>query len=529
MRNRIILILILASIFCIPLSVVKSIYAAQKRAISYIPRDQELVIKSYDGDPYVLDESKCAALIDLSVKLARCNRCLELKDLCRDCCINMTAGARKTKCSDLKDSIKTQVFQPSDVSTATEREICQKVRDCVPAIGVNLGTTETTETVYTPDFNAFKDYCSSTNTEVPGCQNMGCPSDEPGDGSSTFKCVKSGDNWICNQDGIQDLKYPGCVPASKSGVDDCYTSYHGNFYTTINKLPPDTCKAYSALGGGSDCWEYIVNPDLINCMGRCNTGASDYERSFKAVDCCNHDKDVCCKADSGCTLGQASTDTATIRPGYQNNCANDQACKDRITWTECQPGKDTTPSFCCDNLGSADCIEISRQIDAIIKGKNFGCFSDISNKSGEEFKYEFVAKSNEKLMVIWQVQTSPEYCEADPDNLDACKDPPSSPAIEPPNTYFYTLIKIFDLSNGGQEIYPAPYADSVMNQKSFTAAFSVFAAIATGMDNSSPPKSIFQQGHRYQVKLYYLIAPLSKYVLRSTISKLQFIILRVRE
>ncbi|MGA2774967.1 MAG: hypothetical protein ABSE81_02760 [Candidatus Omnitrophota bacterium] len=539
MKKRIAVSLLLVGFLAIPLFLIRFTYATD-RFINYLPRDQELVTvnKNYSSSPYVLGESSCPELVTLNTKVARCTECLSSKALCPDCCIN-TTGTRETQCQELYEALSTQVpnvqvFQP--VSSTNLRLQCPLVNNCEASTEASPGTTDT-------EYSNFKSYCSAAS--LPGCQIQGCPTSEPKNDGSSVKCVAvSGDGWVCNQDGIQDLNYSGCVPApaSGSGVDDCYTKYSGKFYTTITQLPSTTCASYSTLGPGN-CWQYTVNPDFNSCINTCNAQANLYEQKIKAYDCCSYNKQVCCK-DSSCMRGVEDTGAASsvIRPGYKNNC-NDDACVERVNWPECQPGSTDTDkclngSFCCDQLDSTKCLCLSQERDQLIqgmtKGTSFVCFNDISKSGDDEFEYDFVAKSNEKLMVIWQVQASPEYCVANTTAQEnACLAQSSN--VSPwgvgaaPNTYFYTLIKIFDVTNGGStEVYPGDYADTVMNQKSFTAAFSIFAAIATGMDNSTPPKSIFKQGHQYRVKLYYLIAPLTDYVLRSKISQLQLIILRIR-
>jgi hypothetical protein len=168
----------------------------------------------------------------------------------------------------------------------------------------------------------------------------------------------------------------------------------------------------------------------------------------------------------------------------------------------------------------------------MVSGSSTDCFSDISNS----FIYDFVAKSNERIMMIWQVQASPEYlyCGSSSDCTPAQEAAAVGMADLPgggiePSTYFYTTVKIFDITNGTEvEVYPGTTSDAVVNQRSFTNAFTIYAAAATNM-TGTPPTSILTQGHRYRIRLYYLLAPLPNYVLRSKISDLQLVIMRVRE
>jgi len=498
---------------------------AKNTVIDYIPRDQEYikVDKDYSSSPYVLGESSCSVLETLNTKASKCLRCLHIKDLCPDCCL-ITTGTRKTQCKDYAALLPSVVapFQPSDGGTYRER--CSQVDSCVTTTGESAGATD-------KGYSDYKTYCSGGS--VSGCQAKGCPTTEPG---GLAKCTASSANtWVCDQPGIQDLKYPGCVPANKSGVVDCYNNYSGKFYS----ISPSPSSPGSYI--------YTVNPDFIKCIGSCNTAANGYEGVFKAYDCCRYDNSICCQ-DVGCMRGHDNTvdPSLVVRPGYQNNCTGSDsdpssACGERINWPECQIGS-TVPALCCDKLTNDDCAIFSGDMNTLVNCLARGaascdlpsgttvpcssCFNDIS-KSDDELEYEFVAKSNERLLVIWQVQATPEYCKADTADPSSCSPTSSWEVGDAPDTSFYTTIKIFD--DSGTEIYPGSNAVPVLNQRSFIADFSILGAIATGMDNSTPPKSIFKQGQRYRVKLYYLLTPLSNYVLRATVNHSQFIILRIRE
>ncbi|MFH0918011.1 MAG: hypothetical protein V1830_02645 [Candidatus Omnitrophota bacterium] len=518
------------------LTVVRFSYAAKTRSIDYLPRDQELSIKEKNyAPPYTLDESTCDKLLDLNTKISRCYNCMLLKLQCSDCCINMVPPAsRKTKCQNLIDSAQNPIFQPIDGDPDLRKE-CEVVADCFPPAKADPGSTD-------QSYINFKNYCADNS--VPGCQAKGCPesSGTPKQESSD-KCepsITKPGAFVCNTPDIDELEDEGCKPTGNA-VKDCTTLKKSpsvdlfgvidNGMYTITPMDDSDCPS---SGGYTKCWEYQLTTGLASCISNCQSKTASQEESIKDLDCCRRDSDICEKT-PGSIVGLNAP-----RPGYQNNCTNDDACLQRVDWLECQPGKDTVPSFCCDKLSADDCVGFSQQRDHLLEdmtaGTELGCFNDIS-RPGDDFAYEFVAKSNEKLMVIWQVQAAPEYyycgsgtpCTlAQENNAKAMLTLPSTGAA--PNTYFYTLVKIFDVTDGkNTEVYPHPYADTIMNQKSFVASFSVFAAIATGYDTDTPPKSIFKQGHKYRIKLYYLIAPLSNYVLRSKVSQFQFVVLRARE
>lgn len=542
LKNKNLILLICLFIFAGFLFMLKFSYAAKAISVDYMPRDQELVTteKNY-ATAYNLSESDCGAYIaDLNSKIARCNYCLQLKNLCTDCCINM-GTPRSTKCAQAVTDANSHPknFQPI-AGDPDARKACTNVSACESNLLTNKPETDpgSTDTTYTN----YKTYC--TGVDIPGCQKLGCPdlAGWPKHHGST-KCqetVTLPGGFICNDGDIDELDDNGCLPTGTVIPADCNSYAHApvavpgptpdvwnNGLYIITKMDDADCPT----GGYTQCWDYRRTNDLNYCLNECQIQTLDQEGTAKALDCCKRDSSIC-ESSPGSIVGLNAT-----RPGYQNNCTNDDACLERINWAECLT--DPTDDFCCDNLTPTDCIDLSQEkdglFDAMVAGTSLGCFGDIS-KSGDEFSYEFVAKSNEKLMIIWQVQTSPEYfyCGSDDDCTVTQENTAAAMATLPstgtaPDTYFYTLVKIFDESDGDKEVYPHPYADTIMNQKSFAAAFSVFAAVATGKDDATPAKSIFKQGHKYKVKLYYLIAPLNNYVLRSKISQLQLLVLRIRE
>jgi len=501
-------VLLLASLIALPLFFFKLTYA-KERTLDYLPRDQELYMatKDYVASPYTLDESTCSDLLDLNTKVSRCFQCMSLKTLCPDCCIT-TSPARQVKCKALAADVP--AYPPFEAQSSNDaRRACQAVGKCdVPG----PGSTDN-------EYKDFKAFCNGSN--LPGCQNLGCPNGAPKVDAS-IKCEAVSGGWVCNDANISDLKYSGCYPVD--GSTDCYKAYSGKYYKPVTALDVDACKAVNP-SFSSGCWKYVLDDDFKTCLTNCQSNAQSYETKLKAADCCNRDTDVC-ESSSGAITGSNGA-----RPGFQNNC-NSNACTTRVNWYECRASATTEEKkFCCDNLTYADCLDFSNQKDQLIQemaeGTRFSCFNDIS-KPGDEFTYEFVAKSNEKLMVIWQIQTSPHFCSVDAASPNTCL-AGTTDTGDAPNTYFYTMVKIFDTTDGNSEIYPGTNADTIMNQKNFTAAFSIFAAIATGNEKTNPTKSIFKQGHKYKVKLYYMIAPLSDYKLWAKVSQLQLIILRVRE
>lgn len=519
MNRKKIIIFFFISLLGAALFIYKISYA-KSRTIDYFPRDQEILTINKDTN-YFLNESVCSQLSDLNTKVSRCWNCMGLKNLCPDCCLALTPTSRKEQCAELQEDLLSPVFTP-DSGSANPRLACPLVSDCPVPAKANPAI----------NYENYKNYCAAVN-DRPGCQEKGCPSDEPKNDGHFTKCsaTPSGDSWICNDKDIDELKYTGCAPAVGSGVTDCITKKHGGsngFYHVSSELDHALCPP-----GYAKCWEYTMYNDIKKCIDNpsdplhpgCYQQARAYEISAKNLSCCNQDSGVCCK-DVDCNTGIIGA-----RPGYQNNCSSGN-CDKRIDWPECQASS-ADKSFCCDNLDSKKCSEIQDKIivliDKMTNGTSFGCFNDISN-GNDKFQYDFVAKSNEKVMVIWQVEAKPEYCAANPAAPTACVSDWGTGAQ--PNTNFYTMIKIFDITDTqiestANEVYPGAQGNTIMNQKSFVGAFSIFSAAVADKDSSGD--FILQQGHRYRVKLYYLLAPLNDYVLRSKITRTQFIVLRIRE
>ncbi|MCU0665697.1 MAG: hypothetical protein MUF05_01200 [Candidatus Omnitrophica bacterium] len=508
---------LLVSLLCVTL-----LYA-RDRKIDYIPRDQQLVTvdKDYSFASYYLDESDNLDLEEINRKLSRCLECIDIKATCPDCCVAISPN-RETKIEDFIAAVPVMPFQPS--GEWDERSRCFEVSRCQEQEIANYHNVSSTDNLTDTQYRVFKEYCSGSS--IGPCQSKGCPSDEPDSGGWSGKCARSDDGkgWICDRNDIRDLKYKGCRPANKSGVEDCYKEYSGKFYTDVSlDLGEEFC--ISKIGE-KQCYKYTPNQKFLDCADDCRNKSAIYESAYKDYNCHIFDSDICCQG-SSCMYGVNHENGDTIRPGYNNNC-NNSSCISRVDWPECQPT--ATPKqkeLCCDTMTGETCADFLKEkdliLDEMIRGVRSSAFEDIS-KPGEEFVYEFVAKSNERLMIIYLVQASPEFCEAKAPGSGECKG--AWGTDKPPATSFYTMVKMYDMSDNGKEVYPGS-REVIINQKSFQGAFSIYSAIATPVDGDG--KSILQQGHNYKVKINYLLAPLPDYVLRAKISHLQFIILRTRE
>lgn len=486
-RYRLILLFLCALAFLLFLNCF--IYAKTKY-LQYLPRDRELHSQARDYTDYTVSELSCEPAQDLAEKIARCLRCVELKDSCPDCCLNLTSTKRALKCSEEDDP-------KYGCTKAPFAEKCQAVKDCQDKPSIPIPD---------PDkyYSEFKQYCSGTT--IPECQNKGCPgpSIEP-DYHSPDKCQSgSGDSWICNTKLLTKLKYSGCKP-EKGTITDCnsLTAYN------VTLLPDDDCpKEFKP------CWKYTLETDYRTCMDNCNSYADNWEKCVKGNYCCKEDSDVC-------------QDNTKTHPGFDENCI-EAACTERRDWPECQP-LTYDAGMCCDGLNSTTCLawqnELNKCLDpkGTTKGKCASCFEELGYIGGKStFYYDFVARSKEKIMVIWQLYARPEFApQTDPTNETACGPWGKGSA---PSVYFYTMVKIFDISQGtpGTEVYPLASAAGTINQRNFSGAFSIFAATIAD-------ESFFKQGKKYRVKLYYFLPQLNTHCLRTKISRAHFIVLRIRE
>lgn len=288
------------------------------------------------------------------------------------------------------------------------------------------------------------DLCSDPSSL--DCHKQGCGSTVP-DGTC--------DGYLCDEDDLSPT-LPACSPVSVSGLSDC-SSYQP--YSSITKICTETnvntglCAKYR--------YQYTVNPAYQSCVDACNTYVENYRDCRQTVACCN--KNVC-------------------DGGFSASCTQED-CETRIS------------SAACANYTASDCAALENQVTECLdaSGDCRQCFVDIDS----DFVYKFVAKSREKIVIIWQMT--------------------STPLMEPEDntkTYFYTMIKVID-DESGETVH-----QSFVSQKNFSEAFSVFSAtnVSEGLE----------AGRRYRAKLYYFIPDLDE-GLKIEVNTVQMIVIRIRE
>lgn len=435
-----------------------SVYA---KSVGYLPRNETLTHASTaDGYSRILDAKVCDVSASLNNKIVRCQRCMQIKQTCPDCCLNDALNAKRCTLSDDPVLYDCNVGGQSCATAAFDSTECPAVGNC-PA---DLGTD-----------------CSSS--AIPHCQEKGCISGKPKMDSGEVcnpDSVVAG-TWLCSKEENAPVPEPGCVPVD-STCQDC-AALDGTDSAVYTVMELDPCPDAAVSTG--KCYSYAPTSLLSNCMAVCASYAASWETYIKNLYCCR--KNVCCVA-----LGCASDEV-----GYVAHC-DDSACDERLNWPECH-GADT--SLCCDNLTSDDCNEWAQELTECASSGSGGaclsCYAEIDSS----FHFDFVAKSNEKAAIIWQIDAEPSYTPA---------------ALPAPATYFFTMVKVFE------EGQSAPVHQSIVNQYSFTAAFSIFSATVV-------EGGVLQPGKKYSIRLYYFLPSVSGYTMESIIQRMELIMLRVRE
>ncbi|MFA5319755.1 MAG: hypothetical protein WBE75_01145 [Candidatus Omnitrophota bacterium] len=293
-------------------------------------------------------------------------------------------------------------------------------------------------------YTSSLDLCSDASSL--NCHKKGCGSTEP-DGTC--------DGYLCDEDNLSP-KTAACSPVSASGLRDC-SSYQP--YSSITKVCTQTnpnngeCVKYR--------YQYTVNPNYQSCVNSCNAYVDTYRDCRQTVECCKK---------NACTSG------------FSGNCTQED-CETRIS------------SATCANYTASDCVALENQVTECLDatGNCRQCFTDIDS----DFVYKFVAKSREKIVVIWQISSTPLMTPADGTK-----------------TYFYTMVKVIDDESGDVA------HQSFVSQKNFSEAFSVFSA--TNVSDG------IEAGRRYRVKLYYFIPDLDEN-LKIEVNTVQMIMIRIRE
>jgi hypothetical protein len=304
--------------------------------------------------------------------------------------------------------------------------------------------------------------------------------------SAGKECKIIAGGWRCDENGLSPMS-KGCSPSAGSGIEDC-SKYYPNVYniqqedcdSDLNPVPPTTTT--------KKCYEYTLKSNYNSCLQACQKYTKDQGNCSALYDEC---KNTTC---SGHSPEGTSGD-----PGVAANCKNSPQsptgkgnCDKRLDWPE------------CDDLTMEDCVSLRNEEQECMSNTNNGlcykCFKPID----DNFFYRFVTRSREKLLVLWQVNTTRKF------QGDV-------------SAYFYTMVKIMDESTNP----PTEVHHSISNQKSFQGSFSIFSATEQDAMRESDKQIILKTGKPYKVILCYFIPPIHK-GLNVQIDKVQLIVVRTR-
>ena len=315
-KKVLILLLVLLASFNHP------VYSRDK-SIKYLPANQniEMVSKDYpSGLPK--GEIYCKTCADYFARAKKCADCVDLKELCPDCCLT-TTSPKAIKCSK-DDTSKDYNCSKIPFTFAS----CEQI-EC----GSRSGDTDCDTLV-----------CSegSVSSGSPyGLQRRGCPdaySDELAP-SGCSGCTISGTGmdrvWTCPKTSCTSSPSPSFQTCSKTSApprcDDL-----GSYYDV------------TAIGA---FYEYKLNFAFKDCINTCTAYADAYEECRDRVDCCER---VVCKT------------------GYTDNCT-DSNCEKRIAAPE------------CDEYTRGKCIKLNQQAQECLEGGTEECFKEIDRAARYDF------------------------------------------------------------------------------------------------------------------------------------------------
>ena len=350
-KKALILLLVFLAFFNRP------VYPRDK-SIKYLPSSQdiEMVSKDYFSRPIVLSEIDCFVCSELFDKAYKCNECLDLKELCPDCCLT-AAPPRAIKCSQ------------EDVSgdyACTEAPF--KIKNCAQTkcdyTNSDDSCTNCGSRWNDDDTNCYTLKCSSGSVSSGspyGLQNRGCP-DEFSDELAPKGCYK------CVIEGIGSDRVWTC-----SKTSSCTSSSLPSFQSCSEVSGPPRCDglaSYYVVTDKGTFYSYGLSPAFKACIDACTTYADDYEKCRDRVDCCKQ---------------------AVCETGYKNNCT-DASCTERLT---------VSPA--CYKATAGRCARLNQEAQECLEGGAGVCFSEIDSNT----RYDFVARTGEAYNVVWQINTAP--------------------------------------------------------------------------------------------------------------------------
>lgn len=469
------------------------------KTINFLPREEkvESLAKDY-ATPLWKQWLTCALAEELQVKIDKCDLCVNtLKRYCPDCCLVQILEKNVKKCSE-QDTLAGggSGFK----CTTSNGDDCSNfpfdVGTCIgascPSNPLDENQTPLTTCRYTADGvlklngeheNWYNLPCSPTGT------SKGCITGEP-DINNAMCQEQSPGVWVCDRRAanVNNLRAKVVCNTLGNTCQECADLTH------VYEETPGRVDC-PAGGFGEDCYEYTEKQNLITCKNNCVDYARKWEEFTKKSYCCKQDT---CSGNEACASGVTGLD----------NCCTEDYCNERIAWPECNaPLGGLSDPMCCNNLDNNKCTQFQNDMATCMDAGSDcpACFKEID----ANFKYDFVARSREKLVVIWQIDATPTYAPL---------------TLPPPSSKFYTMVKIFKVNSNGS-LNSAPVHQSIVAAKEFASAFSIYAATSTYQ--MAPG---FDPGEKYSVRLYYFIPKSEGYsTLGAYINRMEFIVFKLRE
>jgi hypothetical protein len=454
-------------------ALIAGIVTAKTKSIKYLPQDysMEMLKQDYKKNPIELSGVDCATAPQAQAYF-NCQACTTLRQLlCKDCCFLGAPANGQLRCADGDPAYcDTRPGLPFD----TDDNACPAAQ-----------CTETS--------------CQNQQPPVADCpdaqheqyQYLGCPKTTEPAPQWGSDCIGDEDtSWSCSN-GALDAR-PACVPRvdfrlpSGSPLQACGTLPP---YDLIDGQPEELYKHKDTPMGPwhfpedsrcdnnwAKCFEYAVNPDYFACVKTCKDTAKAREDCAAQQKCCT---DAVCPDE---------TPSGIVNCPHRSDPADPmQSCDKRIAKQ-------------CDTIyATAPCnVIIKKYNEWLLSGDAPDCFQPVD--PSQQFKYRFVARSNEKITITWQV-----LCNAvkkgNPDESDRM---------------FYTMVRVRD-EDGGQ-----PAHNSIIHQRSFQNKFFISAA-------TTIPAGYLQAGKAYIAEIYYYIPLLQNEELQMNVEYLQLILHRSRE
>lgn len=515
----------------------------QTRRITRFPRSEKLDSVVWAGNVNLPETTGCA-IADLLNRFTQCQECTNtfldpLNGQCPDTCLEVDPA------DDFEKNLKCTEADDSKYASRARAFTCPQVTPLPNETNTTLNC----------------DYLPSNITvgDIPQVQERGCPNNLNPDQNTRpgALCDNSTGDWWCTVDDVFPTDR-GCQPL----VDITYNS--GNIpwpgYDSATSQPDDyytiaentNCTVtFSGNITPATCYEYGIRTRFSDYQIACGEHAARFEMWDKDINCCRRNMSCPRVAPSGppnrcCPNNTFTNSNIPCAQSKQESCS-DSVCDRRSidrSWNTTTGTRNNwddkigtikdlnspPEDFCCGQLGRGRhepnltdiatcstnflvpgfCAQFNVMATNCLNGDiaDFdctGCFQEITPVSTGpgSFFYEFVPKSNEAVIIYWDVIATP------------------TGAPNQGVTYFYTRALVSRVNADGTET-TLDWLSGMLHQKDFANAFSVFAA-------SPIPAGGLTQGQTYRIRLTYFIPNIDDITLSMNVTQMIFRIVRVRE